>query len=117
MPRPGSTTARGYGWHQHQAKRKRWAPIVAAGNADCRRCGRRIPATPPGHQCQRGCRSAACWDLGHDDHNRDAPPAPEHRHRTMWCIGNRAAGSTISKQIKNAKRRITRTRPRTAERW
>jgi hypothetical protein len=43
-PRPkASTTARGYG-AMHQAERKRWAPLVEAGYADCCRCG--FPIAP-----------------------------------------------------------------------
>lgn len=60
-----NTTARGYG-HHHQQLRKRWAPNVAAGVVDCARCGERIEPGDP-------------WDLGHDDHDRRVYTGPEHQ--------------------------------------
>jgi hypothetical protein len=73
MPRPASTTARGYGT-QHQTLRKEWAPLVEQGGVTCWRCGNLIA---PGQ----------AWDLGHDDHDRATYRGPEHRGP------NRAAGA------------------------
>jgi len=95
MPRNGNTTARGYG-NRHQQDRARWVPAVAAGAVPCRRCGYLIQ---PGQS----------WDLGHDDWDRTAPSAPEHRHRSGGCIGNRAAGTRKANQIRRASR--TRRQP------
>jgi hypothetical protein len=79
MPRPGRTTARGYGTH-HRGLRAWWAPRVARGNINCWRCGHPI-------------RTGQAWDLGHDDHDRTKYRGPEHAHRDTHCIGNRAAGA------------------------
>ncbi len=69
----GDTSARGYGWI-HQRIRAGWAPLVAAGQVCCLRCGELIqPAAP--------------WDLGHDDNDRRIYTGPEHRR----C--NRAAAA------------------------
>lgn len=77
MPSKGTTGQRGYG-AQHQARREYWKPIVAAGNVDCRRCGKPI-------------HPSAAWDLGHDDEDRSLPTYPEHRHaRDCEQGGNRA---------------------------
>lgn len=66
----GSRQQRGYG-AEHEAERKRWAPLVATGNVKCWRCGEFIP---PG----------AAWDLGHHDTDRTKYRGPE-------CVGcNRA---------------------------
>jgi hypothetical protein len=102
MPRPASTTDRGYGW-QHQKTRQQWAPRVDAGQVDCARCGRPIP---PGTQ----------WDLGHDDHDRRRYTGPEH----MTC--NRAAGATHGNRRRRWTRRglpvpPTARQPPTAGRW
>lgn len=84
MPSKGSTTARGYG-HKHQQDRKRWAPVVKAGKARCRRCGQPIA---PG----------ARWDLGHDDHDRTKPTSPEHVGRECPAGGNRATAGRQQKR-------------------
>jgi hypothetical protein len=99
MPRPASTTDRGYGW-QHQKTRQQWAPRVDAGQVDCARCGRPIP---PGTQ----------WDLGHDDHDRRRYTGPEHQ----TC--NRTAGARRGARITNARRRYRQTIPTSqpAARW
>lgn len=79
--RSGSTTRRGYGT-EHQAERRRWTPLVNAGQIRCARCGQPIiPGTP--------------WDLGHND-TRTTWTGPEHAR----C--NRAAGARKG----NRKRRI-----------
>lgn len=65
MPKPGSTTARGYG-AKHQAERKKWQPIVDRGEAYCWRCGCWLDPAKP-------------WDLGHDDHDRTQYRGPECR--------------------------------------
>ena len=77
MPKPGSTVARGYGY-EHQQLRARLAPLVAAGEAVCVRCGRWIPPGAP-------------WDLGHTV-DRSAYTGPEHRRcnrREGGVRGNR----------------------------
>lgn len=60
----GSAAARGYG-SDHKASRARWAPLVAAGNVKCWRCGDYIAAGEP-------------FDLGHDDQDRSKYRGPEH---------------------------------------
>ena len=60
----GSRQARGYG-AEHDAARKRWAPLVAAGNVKCWRCGEYIQPGAP-------------FDLGHDDRDRSKYRGPEH---------------------------------------
>lgn len=105
MPKPASTTARGYGW-QHQKLRQQWAPLVAAGAVTCPRCGHLIPPDTP-------------WDLGHHDHDRSRYTGPEH----TTC--NRTAGARHGARITNARRRYrqgtrpapTITPPPTATRW
>lgn len=78
MPKPGSTTARGYGI-THQRERQRLLTLQAAGTTlTCWRCGGPITPGQP-------------WDLGHDDHDRTITRGPEHRHPTGRCPGNRAA--------------------------
>ena len=79
MPSKGSTTQRGYG-SKHRALRKRLEPDVAAGRANCWRCGLPIQAGQD-------------WDLGHDDEDRSRYRGPEHVH----C--NRA---TASRQVVTA---------------
>jgi hypothetical protein len=56
MVQRAKTSDRGYGWN-HQQARQRWARLVAAGLADCARCGEPIIPGEP-------------WDLGHDDDDR-----------------------------------------------
>ncbi len=95
-PRPAdqrSTTQRGYG-HTHRALREQWAPKVARGDVACWRCGRAIA---PGQ----------AWDLGHSDHDRSVYMGPEHRHRTPWCPGNRAAAAIKGNRAR-AKRDVQR---------
>ena len=75
----GNTTARGYG-AEHQKLRRRIAPLVAAGQAICWRCGQKIPA-------------GSSWDLGHDDHDRSRYRGPEH----VKC--NRATSARNGKPV------------------
>lgn len=112
MPRNGNTTRRGYGW-THQDTRARLAPTVQAGRATCWRCHRPIPPPPPQHTCRKGCRSPACWDLGHDDHDRTITRGPEHRHRQPYCRGNRSVGATLGNKSRTTS---TPARPRQATR-
>jgi hypothetical protein len=76
MPKAGTTHGRGYG-KRHEAERRRWEPVVAAGRATCWRCKQWLDPTQP-------------WDLGHDDHDRSRYRGPEHTH----C--NRSAGGKAS---------------------
>jgi hypothetical protein len=85
IPISGSTTARGYGG-RHQAERKRWAPLVAAGDVACARCG--LPIAP-----------GMAWDLGHTE-DRNGWTGPEH----MAC--NRIAGARKGTLRAEAKRRL-----------
>lgn len=64
MARNGNTQRqRGYGY-EHKKLRKQLEPDVAAGRANCWRCGQRIN---PGEQ----------WDLGHNA-DRTGWAGPEH---------------------------------------
>lgn len=64
MPKPGGTSARGYG-PAHRRLRAKLAPSVDAGLVDCWRCGQRIQV-------------GQAWDLGHDDNDRSIYRGPEH---------------------------------------
>lgn len=57
MPKTGTTTQRKYGW-AHAKARRRYAPLVAAGNAWCTepRCLMTSRWIPPG----------SSWDLAHN---------------------------------------------------
>jgi hypothetical protein len=59
-----SARERGYGTG-HRVRRRVLAPLVAAGLADCARCGEPILAGEP-------------WHLGHDDYDRSRWTGPEH---------------------------------------
>lgn len=86
MPKPGSTTARGYG-SEHQKERARAKRVVDAGEAYCWRCGGWIdPAMP--------------WDLGHDDHDRSVYRGPEHRGRECPMGGNRGTARRRVKELR-----------------
>lgn len=75
MPKPGNTTARGYGT-AHQAERKRWAArLKHAGSLPCARCGEPI-------------YDGDEWDLGHTD-DRAGYVGPEHRRRCNRADGGR----------------------------
>jgi hypothetical protein len=50
---------------RHQAERKKWIPVIDAGNALCARCGRPIVTGTP-------------WDLDHSD-DRGGYLGPAHR--------------------------------------
>lgn len=61
---PGWNATHTYG-RDHKALRRRYEPIVKAGEATCWRCRRPIA---PGDS----------WDLGHDDDDRTRYRGPEH---------------------------------------
>lgn len=88
MAHPGSaasTTARGYGT-AHKAERKRWEPIVAAGDAICTRCQEPIDPGEP-------------FDL---DHNEDRTGYLGAAH--VAC--NRRAGGRNGAETTNIKRQM-----------
>ena len=89
MPKPGSTTARGYG-HAHQQERQRWAPKVDAGLVDCAR-----------PECRKPILPGQAWQLGHTD-DRTAWSGPEH----SYC--NLAAGGRNGAAVTNGKRAALR---------
>jgi len=81
-----------------RSARRVWAPIVASGEATCRRCGARIV---PGQ----------LWDVGHivdlalGGHPAGAT-APEHaRRRDCSAGGNRSAGAVLGNQLRARPRR------------
>lgn len=77
--------------------RKRWAPAHAQGRLVCWRCRRIIHPSHP-------------FDVGHLPGalgSSERELAPEHRHRTQHCIGNRTAGGRDGATITNTRRRIT----------
>ena len=91
MPKPGSTTARGYG-ATHQAERAKWIPIVKAGGVVCARHGPKCIGKP--------IMADQAWDLGHND-DRTAWTGPE-------CIPcNRGAGGQAGAAVTNAKWSMT----------
>jgi hypothetical protein len=101
MPRPASTTARGYG-AEHQALRKQWAPLVDAGQVTCWRCGNLIH---PGQ----------AWDLGHDDHDRGAYRGPEHQRCNRAT--NRRGRPRNRRTFPRDSPSPTMRQPPTAARW
>jgi len=68
MPKPGGTTARGYG-SAHREVRAWWKPIVEQGAAQCHA----IDCLEP----TRWIQPWAQWDLGHNE-ARTAWTGPEH---------------------------------------
>lgn len=87
MPKPGSTTARGYD-AKHKAERERWRPTVDAGQAMCHatRC---LVEEDSG---TRAIRPGATWHLGHTP-DRTAWTGPEHE-RCNTSDGARRRGKT-----------------------
>jgi hypothetical protein len=85
----GSTAQRGYG-ALHQRHRRMLAPLVAAGAANCARCGKPIT---PGQE----------WDLGHEDEDRSRYSGPEHRHSADCPEGGNRA--TAGRRRRNTSRR------------
>lgn len=86
-----STTERGYG-AEHQAERRKWEPLVNAGNLMCVRQGPKCVGQPldPGQ----------AWDLGHNE-DRTAWTGPE-------CVPcNRGAGGRNGAAVTNAARQMT----------
>jgi hypothetical protein len=91
-----STTARGYGYH-HQQERRRWARIVEAGVATCARCGWPIfPGEP--------------WHLDHASGKRGYLGASHAR-----C--NLVHGAKRGAALTNARRRRRRRRAGTSRVW
>jgi hypothetical protein len=95
----GKTASRGYG-SQHQARRRKWASRIDAGElVSCARCGR--PILP-----------SQFWDLGHVDGDKGRYVGPEHRS----C--NRATETHRAKRGQPTSRRSKpeRVSPRQEER-
>ena len=65
---------RGRYGHHHQTLRASLAPIVAAGQASCARCGLPIAPDEP-------------WDLGHVTGSADDYSGPEHRRCNRATAG------------------------------
>jgi hypothetical protein len=86
------TTARGYGT-VHQRERARWRPVVEAGGVVCRRC--KLPIVP-----------GTLWHLGHDDHDRTLPAAPEHARCNLVSAARRGGRAVAAKR-----RVVAATRP------
>lgn len=89
--RRGTTTERGYG-AAFEAEKRRWKPIVEAGQAYCWRpnCGQWIDPT------ERDAKGHVMWHLGHDDHDRSIIRGPEHRRCNLSAaakIGNARRGA------------------------
>jgi hypothetical protein len=84
------TVARGYGT-THRAIRKRWAALVAAGQATCCRC--LLPIAPD-----------ASWHLDHDDWDRTRYLGPSH------AACNTGAASKKGAALRRARRanKVTR---------
>jgi len=87
-----TTTERGYG-QAHQQERRKWKPIVDAGQAVChaKTCVMRSRAIQPGEE----------WDLGHTE-DRTAWTGPEHRRcnrREGARRGNAARGASDSPKL------------------
>lgn len=93
MPKPGGTTARGYG-SAHQRTRRTMAATFTPGQP-CARCGKPI-------------HSLDDADLGHDDHDRTRYRGMEH----VKC--NRGAGARTANKRQASWRRVTRLNSR---RW
>lgn len=99
----------------HTAEYQRNAPIIrkrvkarhARGQADmCWRCrGPIAPGQPFDVGHLPGARASALHEL-----------APEHRHRTGGCPGNRAAGGAVGAAITNARRTVNKP-PTTVTTW
>ena len=73
--------------------RKRWRPAHREGTLVCWRCRRLIAPSQP-------------YDVGHlpgAGGSAESDLAPEHRHATLWCVGNRAAGAKLGAAITNAR--------------
>ena len=79
--RRGSRQARGYN-AEHEAERKRWAPVVDAGQVSCARCG--LPVEP-----------GAAWDLDHlPDRSGWLGPAHQRCNRAAASNGGRIGWGT-----------------------
>lgn len=90
-----TTVGRGYG-AKHQALRRRWAPIVAAGGVICAKVAEGKCLRADDQHIQPG----EPWDLGHTD-DRSAYTGPEH----VEC--NRAAGGRHGAEATNSARSMT----------
>lgn len=69
------TIARGYG-AEHRALRARLAVVVAAGEANCWRCGRQVPPGTPWHLGHVGSVGSPHAGIEHVRCNIDASNAP-----------------------------------------
>ncbi len=88
---------------KHQtAEYRRNARIVRQRVASAHRAGRPVSCW----RCNRPIQPGQPYDVGHLPGAIGSSPtelAPEHRHRTGQCVGNRAAGAKLGAAITNAR--------------
>lgn len=82
------------------------ARIVRQGVQRAHRIGRSVTCWRCGHDIEPG----QSFDVGHIDASGGASMsnlAPEHRYRSGYCQGNRAAGGRVGAAITNRDRRVS----------
>lgn len=87
----GETTRRGYGT-AHQRIRAYWAPIVAAGRANCWRCGLPIPPAT-----EWTVPSGRVWHVGHDGGRRTR--GPEHAKCNLEAAAAKTNGTPAGRPL------------------
>lgn len=84
---------------------RRNAPVIRSRVHAAHRAGRAVACW----RCRRPIAPGQPFDVGHLPGARASALnelAPEHRHRTGQCVGNRAAGGREGASITNARRHI-----------